>query len=474
MTRNAVLGFLVGALFVPLSAARAQPEGPPTDAPEEPAVADPAPGDAAAPTPEPAGETVEPAPPAPPEPAGETVERAPDVDADADEAGPPDAHLFEPRPINLGRFAYLPGSGIDFRSEDGDFRLKFQLRIQTEYTAQSTDTGWHQRFRIRRARLKLNATAFSPDVRMKLELAFSPNDAGMRDEFVQDGPRRTPILDAYLGFYQLRDLRVRLGQMKTPTNRQRVTSSADLQIVDRSILNSEFTLDRDVGLDLSSDDLFGLDLLRYRAAIMIGRGRDSQGFDDFGMLYALRLEVHPFGTFDDDSGEADFERAGPRLALAGGYAYLDRARGDRGIRGNDPADGGTTDMHFVYADLLFYAYGLSVLFEFALRDGQRNPGDAVDEMGNAIPVAAARDGWGVHLQAGYLLPDLPVEIAARYARIRPRGDASALGPREELTGGLNVYFGRSAYKVQLDYGYLWRDQRSEGIHQVRALVQVSF
>ena len=52
--------------------------------------------------------------------------------------------------------------------------------------------------------------------------------------------------------------------------------------------------------------------------------------------------------------------------------------------------------------------------------------------------------------------------------------SSALGPREELTGGLNVYFGRSAYKVQLDYGYLWRDQRSEGIHQVRALVQVSF
>ena len=40
------------------------------------------------------------------------------------------------------------------------------------------------------------------------------------------------------------------GQTKLAGNRERVVSSGDLQMVDRSLLNSRFNIDRDIGLQL--------------------------------------------------------------------------------------------------------------------------------------------------------------------------------------------------------------------------------
>ena len=41
-----------------------------------------------------------------------------------------------------------------------------------------------------------------------------------------------------------------VGQTKLPGNRERVISSANLQQVDRSLLNSRFNIDRDFGFQL--------------------------------------------------------------------------------------------------------------------------------------------------------------------------------------------------------------------------------
>ena len=72
--------------------------------------------------------------------------------------------------------------------------------------------------------------------------------------------------------------------------------------------NAEFTLDRDLGLDIRSKDLFGLDKLRYYAGVYIGEGRNTSnktiGAGDQGLLYIGRVEIMPLGSFDDYS-EAD-------------------------------------------------------------------------------------------------------------------------------------------------------------------------
>lgn len=394
---------------------------------------------------------------------------------DEDDLLPPgDAELASPHPVDAADITFVPGKGLRVTSADDRFRLEIRARVQLAWETRGPDGGdWGQEVRLRRARLQLAGFMFSEDVRFKMELAVSPNDMGIRNNLDPEDriATRSPLLDFYVDFTQLRDLSVRVGQYKIPSNRQRVISSGNLQLVDRSIYNAEFTLDRDVGFDLRSKNFLGLDRLRYYLGLYIARGRGARGIDDFGMMYLSRIEYLPFGLFNDYS-EADFERTGPRLSLGAGYTHIDRARRDRGIIGSAPDDGGTTDTHHVFGDAMFKWAGFSSLIEVGWRHGERIPGDAVDEMGNLIPVEAPRNGVGGMVQAGYLIPRLPIEVAGRYSFLRGLGTTS-LSDGNELTVGVSYYPGRHPYKVQLDYSRLWSDAIDDGSHRVRLQLQVA-
>lgn len=511
VTKSFLSSLVLTAFSIPLLATPAfgqdMPITAPTDAPPDTAVASepgsvepassseavvadetvspeegPPPSDSPGPSPEPVAVEVEApveaiAPPvqAPRSQAHEPADES--VEPEEDSLLPPgEAEMMGAHEVDSVAIRFVPGKGLELTSADGRFRLQTRVRAQFRWTLADSGDDWAHRFRIRRARVVFSGNTFHRDVRYKFELAFSPNDVGIRDDFADEAsdrlPTLSPLLDFYIDFRQLRDLQVRVGQSKVFSNRQRVISSGNLQLVDRALLNSEFTLDRDIGVDIRSRDFLGLDMLRYYAGVFMARGRDSQGFDDFGMLYLARLEFLPLGMFNDYS-ESDFERGGARLSIGAGYGYIDRARGDRGIRGSAPADGGTTDTQHVFADALFKFQGFSALAEFAYRTGSRNPGDAVDEMGNMIPVSGTRDGIGLNLQAGYLLPNLPLEVAARYGLIRGVGDESTLSDRNELVIGASYYIARHPYKLQMDYTRLWGDSFGEGANQLRVQLQVS-
>jgi hypothetical protein len=272
-----------------------------------------------------------------------------------------------------------------------------------------------------------------------------------------------------------------VGQYKIPFSRQRVISSGDLQLVDRSIVNGEFTLDRDIGVELGSGDLGGWNALRYSAAVYSCQGRNTRNLNDFDMLYLVRVEWLPFGLFKDYK-EADLERSeGPRLSLGTSYARLLGAPGVQGTLGSAPDDGGTTDMHLLNADVVFKMAGLSVFSEWMYRDGTRNPGSAttVDGTGaeTPVPVEAPRDGFGGMLQVGYLLPGIDFELAARVALVRGVGDDSSLGDRDELGGGVSYYFADHPFKLQADY-FRITDRVDDGpdVHadQTRVQLQVAY
>lgn len=381
------------------------------------------------------------------------------------------------RPVTEG-VEYVPGEGLEIQSADGEFSMATRVRLQVLGRTEWDDGAVPElSAELRRARLSFQGRFFGEDNRYKLELALSPRDAGISDnieDLVADeaGPRLTPLLDFYFDFRQLRDLNVRVGQYKVPFNRQRVISSGDLQMVDRSLANGEFNLDRDVGFDIRSKDLFGLGFLRYYLGAYIGRGRDAAGFDDFGLMYLGRVEVLPFGMFEDYE-EADFERTlKPRLSLGFAYSYLDRARRTRGITGAVPYDQGTTDMHVVGADMMFKFAGLSVMSEFMWRDGDRNPGTEPPPDPTDPAVQPPRDGWGFMAQAGYLIPRLPIELSGRYGMVDGRSTGS-LGDERELGVGASWYLGRHAYKVQADYFRTWDDTIDDGTHQIRLQLQGS-
>jgi hypothetical protein len=105
--------------------------------------------------------------------------------------------------------------------------------------------------------------------------------------------------------------------------------------------------------------------------------------------------------------------------------------------------------------------GASVNAEMIVRGGDRPPplqGNAVDALGNPIPIEAPRNGLGWFVQAGYLIPGIDfVEVSARVGMIHPIGDASqtSLGEHGELGACASYYFAEHAFKLQLDYFHLW-------------------
>lgn len=387
---------------------------------------------------------------------------------------------FAPRAVTGAKNRYRPGEGFEFRTDDGAFSLRIRGRAQFRYEGSYDDDAkrlpdgengdWKQTAMIRRARLSLIGHVFDPHVRYQVQLNFAPQDVQWGD----NGPQNGAIRDWFVTLDHYPNAELRFGQMKVPYNRERVNSSGDLQFPDRSLANGEFNLDRDLGIQLRSSDFLGLGKLRYMLGAFKGDGRDGYKVVDAGALLVARAEVLPMGKFADYE-QADFDReASPKLALGASYSYQWQGKRDRGVLGNKPADGGTTDYQHAQADAIVKFRGLSWSTEVFWREGSRNAGSAVDKAGAVIAAAKARSGWGWVSQAGYLLPGKDIEIAARYAEIQPLG-ASSLPAHHEAGPGVSWYFHQHAWKLQADVNQLWDDAGiEEGTQRVRVQAQLVF
>lgn len=382
------------------------------------------------------------------------------------------------RPGGAFEARYRLGEGLRLGSPDARFSLSVRGRLQALATLDlprdpsvSSSTGSSFDLVFRRARVAIESHLFDADTRLKVEFGLSHRDMGTRDG---GPPTFSPVLDYYLELRQLRELNLRVGQFKVPFSRERVISSSRLQMVDRSIVNAELNLDRDVGVTVFSRDLFGLGALRYYLGFFAGEGRDylpGQGRDDTGFLYTARVEALPFGAFED-YGQGDLERStSPRVSLGVAYAFLDEAGGSRGILGPASADGGTTDYHFVTADAVLMAGGFSAHMEVIYRGGQRSEIAEANEH-DPLGVEAPRNGVGWFLQLGYLLPDVDLELSARYGVTVPVAQTS-MPRRSELGVGLAYYFSEHTFKAQLDAFQLWSgaDGFETGDQRVRLSVQ---
>jgi hypothetical protein len=386
--------------------------------------------------------------------------------------------LFAGHMVEAGDIRFKPGSGLEVRSNDGLFKLTIRARAQMLYTFEHglDDAGedvFAQGFQIRRARLIFAGNFFGKNNKYKLEVAMSPKDIGLDRG---DGTiSKSPLLDAKLDFTHLRDLSVLFGQYKVPYSRQRVVSSGDLQMVDRTAIQGEFTLDRDVGVTLYSKDLFGLNALRYYAGVYTGEGHSSWDVGDFGMMYIGRVEIMPMGMFAGYKRESDHTRlAKPRLGIGLAYSFLDEAKGVKGILGSAPADGGTTDYHNATADVAFMQGGYSLEAAYFYRNGTRNAGEVVDEVGVGIPTEAARNGMGFFAQTGYLIPNQPLEVVGRYGQVLADSADTSLSDKSELGVGVNWYFARHPFKIQMDYHRTWgEDGLGAGADKLRLQLQGS-
>ncbi|MDH4281583.1 MAG: OprO/OprP family phosphate-selective porin [Myxococcales bacterium] len=373
-------------------------------------------------------------------------------------------------PVEPGGIAFKPGKGLEINSADGDFQLRIRVRVQFLYTLVRGNVGPREadepeelrnEFQIRRARFIFQGNAFGKDNHYKLEIDPTRPDS--------------VVLDYYLDFTQNKNVEVRVGQYKLSSNRERVISSGDLQMVDRSQVNSEFSLDRDIGVDIRSRDFLGKNKMRYVLGISAGNGINNFRFQDFGVVYLIRLEYLPLGIFDDYT-EADFERTKPRLSLGATYAFFNNADQVRGMVGAPFADGGTANYNFAYVDAMFKARGFSLLSEFALRTGTRSIGDiTTDPDGNPVEPTAPRNGVGWMAQAGYMIPKIRLEFAGRGSIIRSITSNTSLPESNGVTFSLSWYFFEHPFKIQADVSEDWSTSEAfgDGGTTVRIQLQAS-
>jgi hypothetical protein len=361
------------------------------------------------------------------------------------------------------------GEGITLRSDDGDFSLtirgRIQARAQLRHTPSDelgegdTDVG----FLIRRMRLVFLGHLGSPSLQFYIQLGFAPNE-------LENPPN--PIRDAVITWLPTPSFGLRFGQTKVPFNRERVISSSALQLVDRSIVNAELNLDRDLGLQIFHNDVFGLGgHLGFQLGVFGGDGRNRLN-EGTGLLYVARVQVQPTGRFDDAYSEADLLRTTtPRLSLGAGFAYNQDTRRRGGTHGSFfQLDAGFDVLH-AEVDLAFKWAGFSLLAEVlwrrAIDDVNVGEVDGVtieERFGSAL---------GVMVQAGYLFRG-GWEIAARYADIRPTHAASGQPEERELLGGLGWYIVDHNLKLQSDYGVSFAGPFEDLTHQLRIQLQVFY
>jgi phosphate-selective porin OprO and OprP len=479
----------------------AAPAQPPAAAPAPAPAAPPpaaAPAPAPAPGPTPAAASAPPPAPGPtpnqatgfrlqasgteqsPAPAPAPPPTAPKASVDSDLVPPGEKELLANRKANADGISFKPGDGVKITSADKDFSLGVGFRFQLLYTVLNEDKTVEpepettQSIQIRRARLLVGGNAFGEHNKYKLELAVAPRDVDM-----DKGIPMSPLLEAYAEFDHLKDLTIRAGQYKVPYDRIRMIADFGRQLVDTPPVTTEFTLDRDIGVEVKSNDLFGLGLLKYHLGIYSGKGRNSFSSPNLGLLYVGRVELLPLGLFEDYL-ESDHQRTKPRLALGAAAARLVGGLKDRGTQGNPPSDQvatgyGVTDFNMVTADAIFKVYGFSALAALYYRTGERFT--TVDEATGQPLVAPSpsRDGTGFAIQAGYLVPRTGFEVAARYMSINGNSDAGHNGLKDsnELGGGLNYFFAQHNLKIQTDFMRLYSGDIGDGYNQFRIQGQLS-
>ena len=359
---------------------------------------------------------------------------------------------------------------INFVAKDSSFSVKFAPRFQVR-SMSSWDHNGNQygspdhNFIVRRARLKFDGFAYSPKLKYKLELGLSNRDISGANDFNRNTPRY--ILDAVIMWNFSGNWELWAGQTKLPGNVERVVSSANLQLVDRSLLNSRFNIDRDLGVQLRHKTNLGGDfLMREKFAVSQGEGRNVTEGNEGGLQYTARLEFLPFGTFKSkgDYSQSDLKReAKPKLMLGFTYNYNQDAVRERGFAGDYMirTDGSIyeTDQTTIFADAMFKYNGFSFMGEYAKRTADD---EIATELDGLTPTGdLVLTGNALNLQAGYLFKS-NYEIAARFTTLEYENVTGAL-PTEQYTLGVNKYVVGHKLKVQSDISYTTLDGNDDNI-----------
>jgi phosphate-selective porin OprO and OprP len=367
-----------------------------------------------------------------------------------------------------------PGKGLTATSGDKRLQVNLRSRVQLRSSLLHDDERSTLDTQVKTLRLVVAGYALVPELKYLIQFAFGAGDF--------DANNSSPVFDAFVEYTAIRDLNVRVGQFFVPFDRARTIREFALQFVDRQGVVRELTLDRDVGIMFSSQDLFGLGgRLGYNVFVGGGDGRNrvpdtknQHGPQKPSVLLVGRLAVRPFGQFDDDQEGDVTHSPSPRLAIGVAGAYNIASNRDKSTYGATYTLG-TYDYSHAAADLVFKWHGFSLLAEVLYRNANTKQHSGTTAMGMPL-VERSRSGYGYFAQLGQMVTQ-KLEVVARLEELK--GTSSPLKEEAKATGrqaggGLNFYLNAHAFKLQSDYFFVFGQNTDAAYHAVRLQLDASF
>jgi len=342
--------------------------------------------------------------------------------------------------------------GLEFATKDDKFLLQIQSRVQFRFaTPEDQDPVTFDDFsgekkpslKINRARLKFGGYAFKPWIKYFWEYDLSQSN----------------LLNFTLAIEKWDWLKFQLGQFKVEYSRERLISSGAQQMMDRSVINRPFTIDRQQGAEVYGRlKGKGLADFNYWAGMFTGTGRGSTENDDSHFMYFGRLQWNFTGRFLDFKGSDVEIREKPAGTLAvsavtnqSPYTRFSSAGGGS-LEGYENGQPGQYRVNQANIETAFMYKGFSWQNEWHWKQ-------IIDKLNNDH----ADNLRGYYVEAGYFFHGLfdwwpkPLEMAFRNAGYFPNREEDQTKKRENSLA-FNWFFNGHKNKLTTEVSYFNYDK----------------
>ena len=346
--------------------------------------------------------------------------------------------------------------GAYIKTADDRFSVKINVRTQGAFSYEvQEDEQNTTTFKVKRARLLFGGNVYYPWMKYFPQVTLEGGSTALRDAYIQA---------AYYGWAE-----PQIGQYKVPFDREFLTSAFNLELIDRSIVSNTFSLQRDIGVEISGQ-LFH-NQLAYSVGMFNGSGANQNNVNQ-KFMYVGRVVYSPFGPVPYSQGALDTP-ATPKLSVGVAGAYLPGLKpGERktlaGPLGNTNIVPVKSNVYELTADVVFKYQNFSLEGSYDFRNIDPNkPGTPFGE----------EKAQGFYLQGGYFLIPKKFQLAARYAWVDPNDpNQKDDNKQQEYTGGMSYYMYGHQLKMQANYSY-FRNQSPTGHqdnHLVQAMITLAF
>jgi hypothetical protein len=348
------------------------------------------------------------------------------------------------------------GDGLRFNVNDGEYKFSISGFIQGIYEYEKTDGLKPQNYlNTRNTYLTISGSMFKEKVSFLFQNNFSNGK---------------PLLDAWVAYSPIANLKISFGQKQTFTNNREMTFYEDkLQFVERGIFSSKFSdTGRELGVFIESQFAINNFLIKPKFAVTSGDGINSFGanstdVDRGGLKYGGRLDIIPLGKFKEgnDGYIADLLHEDKvKILLGAAFSYnvgasneVGEGHGDFVFYDSDLKEK-YPDYRKWYGDILLKYKGFSFLGEYVNTSALSLEGSFVNtaatsplflsEISNYLVL-----GNGYNIQTGYVTKS-GYSFDVRYEKLIRELDnvTSLLTNQDAYTLGLTKYIKGHNLKIQ--------------------------